>query len=223
MTGAHCVDGTVRDHLAHRDLLHSIQNTVSKRSAAGQTRLHGLPMHCPTSTRTDQDESVQCGLSCPGENGGVETSPTMGPGPSAEDFRKDAPLCSHRRRLSCASRWMPAWNRWQPDQGTGFRTTGRRHGSTPSAVPSVDCWVGDTHGLCRSQECPGIPADPNLNPRHCRIEVCGRFYAIALTSQVTVCGKTITMTRANPCRAMNGKAPLWMSMTFTSLGATVWR
>lgn len=56
----------------------------------------------------------------------------------------------------------------------------------------------------------------------CRAK-CRQAYAIALTSQVTVCGKAITMTSASPCRAMNGKAPLWMSMTFTSLGATVWR
>lgn len=91
-------------------------------------------------------------------------------------------------------------------------------------------WLRSVHEPARTgrvwagpRECYNIPVISNLNPQYCQIEVCDRSYAMALTSQVTVCGKAITMTSASPCRAMNGKAPLWMSMTFTSLGATVWR
>ena len=43
---------------------------------------------------------------------------------------------------------------------------------------------------------------------------------MASTSQVTVAGKAATNTRPSPCRAMNGRAPLWMSAVFTSGGAT---
>ncbi len=48
-------------------------------------------------------------------------------------------------------------------------------------------------------------------------------YDAASTSQVTVCGKRITMMRAMPCSTMNGNAPLWMSAVFTSGGATLCR
>ncbi len=92
--------------------------------------------------------------------------------------------------------------------------------------------------LATAEECPSSrvnreceepkSAQTNLQPRSSSTDTTARLkriraYAMALTSQVTVCGKAITMTSASPCRAMNGRAPLWMSMTFTSLGATVWR
>ena len=42
----------------------------------------------------------------------------------------------------------------------------------------------------------------------------------ACTNHCTVCGKAMTMIRATPWSAMKGNAPLWMSITFTSSGAT---
>ncbi len=107
----------------------------------------------------------------------------------------------------------------------------------PPPLPGCEEVTDPANGRLREGRSPGGDAEPapynddekNVGPRvagtwmaTARLK-CIRAYAIALTSQVTVCGKAITMTSARPCRAMNGRAPLWMSMTFTSLGATVWR
>lgn len=100
--------------------------------------------------------------------------------------------------------------------GSHITVTGKPRGMAHNTVPI---------GIVSNPRVPGHHRSRSSETihRYCCRAKCRQAYAIALTSQVTVCGKAITMTSASPCRAMNGKAPLWMSMTFTSLGATVWR
>ena len=132
--GAHCVDGIGCVHIE------AFCTAFQTRFPRGARRTGSDSMDCPFTTRpapgpTKSNPSVWCWLSCPGANDGVEASPAIGPGPSAEGFRNDAPLCAHRRRVPCTSRWTQ-------------RLTGTGGNRTKALVPEPRAGIMAPHQVC---------------------------------------------------------------------------